>query len=317
MPVPVWGVLAYFTYVSLLRIAWLERQQQKDGWALLQVLSLLFCLYSAALAIISVFYVKSYCAMCILSYAVNLLLLFYTWIIRKRFKLLPIKTGLIHDTMLLWRYKPARWVGGFIIFIAILGIAVFPTYWHTSLEPLRDDVATGTTEDGHPWIGAKSPLIEIEEYTDYLCFQCRKMHIYLRRLVSQYPDRVRLIHRQFPMDHEVNPIVKEPFHVGSGQMAIIAIYATEKNKFWSMNDALFSTGRNKGDFSLKQLSEQTGLDLKGLQAALSIRKDLHWRLSKDIWDGIKLGISGTPAYVIDGQVYLSQIPPKILKRVID
>jgi hypothetical protein len=30
---------------------------------------------------------------------------------------------------------------------------------------------------------------------------------------------------------------------------------------------------------------------------------------------MKLGISGTPAYVIDEQIYLGQIPPEILAKV--
>ncbi len=33
------------------------------------------------------------------------------------------------------------------------------------------------------------------------------------------------------------------------------------------------------------------------------------KLITDIRDGMKLGITGTPAYVIDGQLYLGQIPP--------
>jgi hypothetical protein len=30
---------------------------------------------------------------------------------------------------------------------------------------------------------------------------------------------------------------------------------------------------------------------------------------------MKIGISGTPAYVIDGKLYLGQIPPEILDKV--
>ena len=39
------------------------------------------------------------------------------------------------------------------------------------------------------------------------------------------------------------------------------------------------------------------------------------RLARDIGDGFKLEITGTPAYVIDGQVHLGQIPPEIFDRV--
>jgi protein-disulfide isomerase len=40
-------------------------------------------------------------------------------------------------------------------------------------------------------------------------------------------------------------------------------------------------------------------------------------LKKDIIDGLKLGVTGTPSFVIDGQVYQGQIPPEILKQVMN
>ena len=70
-----------------------------------------------------------------------------------------------------------------------------------------------------------------KEFTDYLCFQCRKMHYYLRDLVARYPDKIRLVHRNYPMDHEFNPMVKEPFHVGAGKMALLAIHAAASGSF--------------------------------------------------------------------------------------
>ena len=95
--------------------------------------------------------------------------------------------------------------------------------------PLK--LPTGLTDDGHPWIGSDSAPIVITEYSDYLCFQCKKMNYYLRQLISQYPDRVKLIHRHFPMDSRFNPILKTPFHEGAGLMSLIAIHAAENGKF--------------------------------------------------------------------------------------
>jgi protein-disulfide isomerase len=34
-------------------------------------------------------------------------------------------------------------------------------------------------------------------------------------------------------------------------------------------------------------------------------------------DGIKLGVTGTPAFLIDGKLYSAQIPPEILSKVMD
>ncbi|MDY0094405.1 MAG: vitamin K epoxide reductase family protein [Candidatus Vecturithrix sp.] len=315
VPVPVWGILGYLVFSLLLCKAWGVRHREKDGWALLQMIALLFSLYSIALALISTYHVHSYCIMCILSYGINLMLLFYTWLIRKRFNLPSFSVGIKRDIFHLWSNQVTRYVGAVILFLASLGVAAFPPYWSYSEELPIDSLNTGITEDGHPWIGASTPELEITEYTDYLCFQCRKMHRYLRKLVARYPEHIRLVHRHFPMDHAINPLVTEPFHVGSGKMAILAIYAGEQGRFWQMNDALFEYSSRRGDLDLKNLSSLTGVELSGMRKALSTRTELQMTLAKDIWAGMKLNITGTPAYVIDGKVYLAQIPPEVLRKV--
>ena len=39
------------------------------------------------------------------------------------------------------------------------------------------------------------------------------------------------------------------------------------------------------------------------------------RLLTDVRDGMKLGITGTPAYIIEEQLYLRQIPPDVLAKI--
>ena len=317
IPVPVWGVLGYLTFTLILVQAWGERHRHKDGWALLQVLAIVFSLYSVILAFISTYFVHSYCIMCIISYGINLALLFYTSMIRRRFKLPNLYAGLKRDFRMIWRILPLRWAVSSIVATAVVGILFFPAYWHLADDLTLDaQLPTGVTQEGHPWIGAAAPRLEIIEYTDYLCFQCRKMHRYLRQLVARYPDRIRLVHRHFPMDHKVNVLVREPFHVGSGNMALLALYAAEQEKFWEMNDALYAAAGKKATLDLKALSVQTGLNLSGIRSALTKRRDLRRKLARDIGAGIKLEITGTPAYVIDGQVHLGQIPPAIIDRAL-
>ena len=144
----------------------------------------------------------------------------------------------------------------------------------------------------------------------------QKMHYFLRQLIAQHPDKIRLVHRHFPMDHEFNPIVKDPFHVGSGKMALMAIYATAKDKFWTMNDFLFKIARDRQDIKLKEIAEKVGIDYKELAWALN-DKNTRYRLKHDIAEGLKSKINGTPAFFINGEVYLGQIPPAIIKKALD
>ena len=81
----VWGVLGYVFVLILLITAGTKIAKPKRIWAFLIMVSLVFSLYSAVLAMISHVYIHSYCMMCVLSYGISFMLLYYCWLIRQRF----------------------------------------------------------------------------------------------------------------------------------------------------------------------------------------------------------------------------------------
>jgi uncharacterized membrane protein len=314
LPVPVWGVIGYGFLLLCLLLAGSKSAEKKRIWSIVFWISLVFACYSVILALISTYLISSYCIMCIVSYGVNLALLFYAWLIRRRFS----DAGLVKDTkediLYLWK-KRTRSLAVFSLFIiSVIGIWIFyPVYWNFQAPLLSDSTPTGISGAGHPWIGAESPTLEITEFADYQCFQCKKMHFFLRQLVAKHPDKIRLVHRHYPMDHTVNPIVKEPFHEGSGAMALIAISAARMNNFWPVNDYLFGIAGKTQVIEIKELAERVGLNYEELKRTMSDRQT-QIDLRRDIWKGNKLRITGTPAYLIDGEIYQGQIPPEIIKK---
>ena len=313
LPVPVWGVLGYTFLLLCLLEAGSKNAAKNRLWSIVFWISLGFSGYSVILAMISTYLIGSYCIMCLISYGVNLALLFYAWIIRRRFSICGLIEDTREDIYYLWQTRIRSLVGA-ALFLVVAGLVwvFYPVYWNYQTPTFSDNIPTGMTATGHPWIGATAPILEITEFADYQCFQCKKMHSILRQLVAEYPDRIRVIHRNYPMDHRFNPIVKEPFHVGSGKMALLSIYAASKGKFWQMNDLLFSMAGKKKAIRVEALAEELDLNSAELAQAVKSRK-IRYRLQKDIFFGNKLGISGTPAYVIDGKVYLGQIPAEVLK----
>jgi uncharacterized membrane protein/protein-disulfide isomerase len=316
LPVPVWGIFGYAFFLTLLLLAKIKDAGQKRIWIILFLLAFVFSFYSLILALISTFIIHSYCIMCLVSHAISFSLLFYTWIIRRRFESGGIIEGLKNDlTFLINKKSLSLALSGVLIIGFIFTKTSLPAYWHLNAPQLSGDIPAGITENGHPWIGAEKPELTITEFTDYQCFQCKKMHFFLRQLVAEYPDKIRLIHRHFPMDHQFNPIVKDPFHVGSGKMALLAIYAATRDKFWKMNDVLFNSAGKNETLNVKALADEVGLDYREL--GLSINDPaIRLKLQRDIWNGLKLNINGTPAFVINDEVYLAQIPPEVIREAI-
>ena len=317
IPVPVWGIIGYTFFILLLPFAWSKEAQKQKMWPILLFISLAFSIYSVILAYISTFSIHSYCMMCIVSFGINFLLLYYTWLVRKRFGKSSIIKGLMLDIGFL-SDKKKKTIPVLLSFlcIVIFLLIFFPSYWNFSPPVLSKSISSGITDDGYPWIGAENPKFVITEFTDYQCFQCKKMHFFLRKLVEKNSDKIKLIHRHFPMDHKYNPIVKEPFHVGSGKMALLAEYSQTQGKFWEMNDILFGIAGSTKFINIKELAEKVGIDYRALSYSTKNRI-IRYKVKHDIAIGMKLGINGTPGYVIDGKVYLGQIPPEILSRVLD
>jgi protein-disulfide isomerase len=317
MPVPVWGIWAYGFFCLVTGFAAPGTSDRRRLWTLLMLTALGFSIYGCVLAVISTFYIHSYCIMCIASYAINFLLLFYTWMVRRRFGAEPLLRALKQDFQYL-RHKKRRALGAFLPYATAFFLvwAFFLVYWTFSAPVLVQQVPTGVSEDGYPWVGAEDPELVITEFTDYLCFQCNKMHFYLRKLMSRYPGKIRLVHRHFPMDHTVNPIVQTPVHQKSGVLALVALYAETRGKFWPVSDFIFSTARATGKLDLKAVSEILWLSSKDVAAGIRDSK-VRQRLQKDLIDGLKLGVSGTPTYVIDGRLYLGQIPADIIAEALE
>ena len=82
VPVPVWGIVGYSFFLILLSFSWFSKNERQRGWTLLFIVAALFSGYSVILALISTYKIHSYCIVCIFTYAVNLLLTYFTWMIR-------------------------------------------------------------------------------------------------------------------------------------------------------------------------------------------------------------------------------------------
>ncbi len=315
IPVALWGLFGYLLYVSLLIIVRKHTDDTLPIWSILQLLGFIYSIIAITLGVISAKKIHSYCLMCILSYTISFLLFFYPCIIRNRFYKKSLARGLKETIPFIktnWFLKISIL---FLLILITVTHVLLPRYWIHEYPSNFSTVATGLTEDGHPWIGAEKPKLTIEEFTDYQCFQCGKSHYFLRKLVEKYPGQIRLIHRNFPLDHRYNPILAgKPFHVGSGEMALLAIYAISREKFWQMNDELYRYVQTShaSSLDLNILGKKLSLPVEEMAAALH-SPILYNKLITDIQKGLQSGITATPAYIVNGQVYIGSIPSSALQ----
>lgn len=317
IPVAHYGLLGYALFFLLLLPLAKPSQSSQPLWALLVLLGSIFTLISIYFSYISSTKINSYCILCLTSFVINFFLFYCCFLVYRRLK----RVSFLQDTKeaLCCIFKSKSLFSAFAgigLLFAILQV-LLPHYWLLTNPPMSPELNTGITAAGHPWVGAEIPTVTIEEYSDYQCFQCAKTHQELRSIVARYPGAIRLIHHHYPLDHEFNPtVVTDPFHVGSGKMSLLAIHAMTKGKFWEMNDALFELGRKKESFNTAYLEDKTGIPSGDLVAALSY-PPYRKLLDQDILSGMKLRVIATPTFVIENKIYTGNIPPEILKSILE
>ena len=96
LPVAVWGATGYSFFLALVLFYVVPSRQSRRVWTLCLALAMLFSMASMVFAGIS-FNIGTYCILCILSYFINLMLVYSCWIIRRRFVMENFCTSLALD----------------------------------------------------------------------------------------------------------------------------------------------------------------------------------------------------------------------------
>jgi protein-disulfide isomerase len=144
--------------------------------------------------------------------------------------------------------------------------------------------------DDQPTKGTANAVVTIVEFTDFECPSCARQHPVVERIVNEFGDRVRLVVRDFPLSQ----------HANARKAAEAAEAAREQGKYWEYAAVLFRNQSALGIDKLRQYATDLGLDRARFDASLDSGK-LAAKVQRDILDGRKLGINGTPTLYINGK----------------
>ena len=92
--------------------------------------------------------------------------------------------------------------------------------------------------------------------------------------------------------------------------------AREQDKYWEYHDVLFKHGTALTLDNLKKFAADLKLDTAKFNTCLESGKYAA-AISKDMADGMKVGVSGTPAFLINGRFLSGAQPFSAFQEVID
>lgn len=157
-----------------------------------------------------------------------------------------------------------------------------------------------------PARGPEDAPVTIVEFSDYECPYCRRIEPTLAQIVERYPEQVRLVYRHFPIDS---------IHPRARAAAEAATCAHRQDRFWEYHEILFSN-EDYGDEALRGYAEQAGLDLEAWETC---REDPATKraVQEDVDAGRAVGVTGTPAFFVNGRPLRGAVPLENFVQVIE
>jgi protein-disulfide isomerase len=172
-----------------------------------------------------------------------------------------------------------------------------------SFEPMRMDVAVA---DEDPKKGPTSAPIQIVTFSEFQCPYCQRVTPTLDRVVDTYGDQVQIVFRDFPL----------PMHPQAHQAAQAAQCANAQGKFWQYHDKLFENQRALAPDNLKQYAQELGLDAGKFGTCLD-SGEFQAEVDEDHVEGQRLGVTGTPAFFINGRFLNGAQPFEAFQQIIE
>ena len=162
-------------------------------------------------------------------------------------------------------------------------------------------------EGGNPSVGPADAEITIVEFAEYQCSYCSRAKVTIDRLMEEYEGRIRLVYRDFPLQ----------FHERAIPAAIAANCAGEQSRYWEMHSTLLSGQANLDDASLEKYAESSGLDMDKWRACLAKPEVQIQEIMADMEAGSKAGVTGTPAFFVNGIFLSGALPYEAFKELIE
>jgi protein-disulfide isomerase len=163
-------------------------------------------------------------------------------------------------------------------------------------------------------LGSQTATVTVEEFADFQCPTCAKMHPLSKEIIATYGPRIKFIFRNFPLAIAA--------HDKAYDAAVAAEAAREQGKFWDMQNQLFSNQQSwttSTDFRkvLEEYAQKIGLDVEKFKSDMA-GMTAKTRVDADLQRGRGVGVSSTPTFFINGKaVPFEQMTSETMRAIID
>ena len=148
--------------------------------------------------------------------------------------------------------------------------------------------------------------VTIVEFGDFECPFCVKGNRIVQAMRERYGEDIRVVYKHNPLS----------FHSRAYVAARASMAAHQQGKFWAFHDALYEEEAKIEKGTLDAVAKRAGLDMKKYRRAMN-DPSLDAQIQADLELGGQLGVTGTPAFFVNGRPIEGALPELQFRLLIE
>jgi protein-disulfide isomerase len=164
--------------------------------------------------------------------------------------------------------------------------------------------------DSHRLDTADDGKVTLVEFLDFECEACRAAYPFVEQLREKYDGQVTFVLRYFPI----------PSHTNANNAAYAVESAARQGKLEDMYKQMYDTQAEWGESQdskadlFRSYAQELGLDMAQYDADVA-SPEVAARVAKDVADGERLGVTGTPSFYLNGQRLIPSTTEEFIQAI--
>jgi protein-disulfide isomerase len=154
-------------------------------------------------------------------------------------------------------------------------------------------------------LGSKDAPVMLIEFADYECPYCQRVAPAIKKLQDDFGGKLAVAYKDFPL----------PMHAHAEKAAEATRCAGKQGKFWAFHDELFLSKELDID-QLKAQARALKLDSTAFDKCLDTGETAA-AVQQDREQGLRLGLSGTPSFFVNGHFLSGALDYAALRKMVD
>ncbi len=145
------------------------------------------------------------------------------------------------------------------------------------------------------------------EFQDYKCIFCKRAHADVKQLLIANPD-IRLVIKEYP--------ILGPESVLSSRAAVAVLVNDGPEAYAAFNDALMLFEGPMNEATISRMADESGADVIAMMSMINAPLVTQIIQTNRLL-GQRMAITGTPTFVIGGQMYRGYVPLQQMQILVD